>query len=101
MDNVSPRNQEIIDAQNEECNKAYALEQEKLAYMYHETFKSPVGQAALKDLRERCNMDVSCVRGDVQQPDPYAVMFQEGKRAVFNHIMTYIRQHNERIKRQI
>lgn len=66
--------------------------EEKLALAYNEVFKTGAGKFVLKDLSERCNYNNSCIRGDtVNRPDPYAVMFQEGKRAVFNHILFYVR----------
>ena len=73
---------------------------DKLSLAYGEVFKTNAGKFVLNDLKERCNVDNSCVRGDATHPDPYAVMFQEGKRAVYNHIMTYVRRDYERRKRQ-
>lgn len=72
-------------------------EQEKLALAYGEVARTGAGQFILKDLAERCNYRNSCIRS-VNAPDPYAVMFQEGKRAVFNHIMFYVRHDNEKRK---
>jgi hypothetical protein len=100
MMDISPEDKALVDVQNEEARAAYEKEQERLAYMWYEIFKTPVGQAGLADLRERCNVNNSCMRGDAAHPDPYAVMFQEGKRAVYNHIISYIRHYNERIRRQ-
>jgi hypothetical protein len=100
MMDISPEDRQLVDIQNEEERQKYEREQNKLSYMYWELFRSPVGQAALKDLSERCNANNSCIRGDSKHPDPYAVMFQEGKRAVYNHIISYIRHENERRKRQ-
>lgn len=97
---ISPEDERLVDIQNEEAREKYEMEQNKLAYMYWFLFKSPVGQAALKDLAERCNVHNSCIRDDSKHPDPYAVMFQEGKRAVYNHIMNYIRHENERRNKQ-
>lgn len=97
---ISPEDRALVEVQNEEEREKYEKEQEKLAYMYWELFKTPLGQAALKDLTERCNVNNSCIRGDSKHPDPYAVMFQEGKRAVYNYITNYIRHWNERNNRQ-
>lgn len=85
---MSPEDQLAVEKQNAD----YEQEQNKLASAYYYIFKSEAGQIALKDLRERCNVNNSCIyEGNVKRPDPYAVMFQEGKRAVYNHIMMYIR----------
>jgi hypothetical protein len=72
-------------------------EQEKLALAYGEVARTGAGQFILKDLAQRCNFRNSCIR-NVNAPNPFAVVFQEGKRAVFNHIMFYVRHDNERRK---
>ena len=84
----------------EEAQKKSDKYHDKLALAYGEIFRSAAGQFCLRDLRERCNVDVSCLHGEsaASHPDPNAVLFQEGKRAVFNHINTYVRRDNERRK---
>lgn len=72
--------------------------EEKLSLAYGEVFRSPAGQFCLKDLAQRCNFRNSCIR-NVHAPDANAVLFQEGKRAVFNHINFYVRHDHERRKR--
>ena len=80
--------------------KAFEEAQYKLALAYGEVFRSPAGQFVLKDLRERCNVNNSCVRADergkTDHPDPNAVLVQEGKRCVYLHINKYIEADNER-----
>ena len=71
--------------------------EEKLALAWGEVAKTAAGKFVLKDLMERCNFRNSCIR-NVNAPNPYAVVFQEGKRAVFNHVMFYVRHDNERRK---
>lgn len=94
---VSPEEQ----ARQEE---AYAKQQEfhdKLGMAWAEIMKSPAGQFCMKDLRERCNVDNSCIHdGMAKHPDPYAVMFQEGKRCVYNYIVSNIRHDDERRKQR-
>ena len=84
-------------AKAEESNRKRSEYQEKLALAYGEIFHSAAGQFCLKDLSERCNYNNSCIR-NVNAPNATAVVFQEGKRAVFNYIMMYIRHDNERRK---
>lgn len=92
---MCPEDQQIA----EQTAKERKEHEEKLALAYEEVFKSGAGQFVLKDLSERCNFRNSCIRGEnVNRPDPYAVMFQEGKRAVFNHIMFYYRHDKEQGK---
>lgn len=74
----------------EEVSREREEYEEKLALAYGEIFKGGAGQFVLKDLSQRCNFRNSCIQ-DAQAPNPNAVMFQEGKRAVFNHIMFYVR----------
>ena len=93
---MSPDDKAIVDDQNAQIER----EMDELAYAYYEVFKTGAGQKVIKDLRERCNVHNSCVRGDAKHPDPYAVMFQEGKRAVYNHIMMNVRHDNERRNNQ-
>ncbi len=77
----------------EESARQKEEQEQKLALAYSEVFKTGAGKFVLKDLSERCNYNNSCIRGDaVSHPDSYAVMFQEGKRAVFNHILFYVRR---------
>ena len=71
--------------------------EERLALAWGEVAKTAAGQFCLKDLMERCNYRNSCIR-NVNAPNSNAVLFQEGKRAVFNHIMFYVRHDNERRK---
>ena len=82
MNDMDPRDQEACELSAKDRKE----HEEKLALAYHEVFKTPAGQFVLKDLSERCNYRNSCIR-NAQAPDPYAVVFQEGKRAVFNHIL--------------
>ena len=76
-------NEEIARQQNEAADK--------LALAWQEVARTGAGKVVLTDLKSRCNIENSCVHGDGKHPDPYAVMFQEGKRAVFNHILLYLR----------
>lgn len=80
--------------------EAYAKQQayhDKLGMAYGEVMRSKAGQFMMKDLAERCNVDNSCIHdGMVKHPDPYAVMFQEGKRCVYNYMISNLRHDNER-----
>lgn len=71
--------------------------EDKLASAWGEIAKTGAGQFILKDLAQRCNFRNSCIR-NINAPNANAVLFQEGKRAVFNHIMFYVRHENERRK---
>jgi len=81
----------------EETARIREESEEKLALAWGEVAKTGAGKFVLKDLSERCNFRNSCI-GNVNAPNANAVIFQEGKRAVFNHIMFYIRHDNERRK---
>jgi len=83
--------------QAEEQNLVKKEHEEKLALVYGEVFKTGAGQFVLKDLSERCNFRNSCIR-NVMAPNANAVLFQEGKRAVFNHIMFYFKNGNQKGK---
>lgn len=72
---------------------------EKLALAYGQIFNTPAGKFVLADLRERCNAENCGVRNALH-PDPYSVMFEAGKNAVYNFIMVYLKADNERRKRQ-
>ncbi len=74
----------------EEQAKEREEHEDKLALAYSEVFKGGAGQFVLKDLSERCNFHNSCI-GNANAPNANAVLFQEGKRAVFNHILFYVR----------
>ena len=84
--------------QAEEQAREREEEEEKLALAYGEVFKGGAGQFVLKDLAGRCNVHNSCIK-NASAPNSNAVLFQEGKRAVFNHIIFYVRHDNERMKR--
>ena len=71
--------------------------EDKLALAWGEVANTGAGKFVLEDLMKRCNYHNSCV-GNVNAPNPLAVVFQEGKRALFNHIMFYVRHDNERRK---
>ena len=81
----------------EEAAKEIAEHHEKLALAWQWIAKQGAGQFALKDLSERCNTRNSSIR-NIQHPDPNSVLVEEGKRAVWNYIMTYVRHDNERRK---
>jgi len=81
----------------EELTRKIQEENEKLALAYGEIFRSEAGKLVLKDLRSRCNVDNCSVR-QPNNPDPNSVLFEEGKRAVWNHIMLFLRHDNERRK---
>ena len=87
--------QRNVDKANQQ-NKEY---QDKLALAFGETFRSQAGRFVLSELRDRCNVDSTCIR-DCKHPDVNAVMFEEGKRAVYNYILFYLRHDNERRKQQ-
>jgi hypothetical protein len=71
--------------------------EDKLALAWGEVARTGAGKFVLKDLSERCNFRNSCIRNSTA-PNANAVLVQEGKRAVFNHIMFYVRHDNERRK---
>jgi hypothetical protein len=76
---------------NEELARKAEEAADRLALAWQEVARTPAGKFVLKDLKSRCNVENSCIAGDAKHPDPYAVMFQEGKRAVMNHIYLYLR----------
>lgn len=90
---MNPEDQRLAKEQAREREEYH----EKLSLACREVFKTPAGQFVLKDLSERCNYRNSCIR-NVNAPNANAVLFQEGKRAVFNHILFYMRHENERRK---
>lgn len=90
---MSPEDQVKVE---EDARKREEFE-DRLALAWGEVAKTGAGQFCLKDLSERCNFRNSCVR-NANAPNPTAVVFQEGKRAVFNHIMFYVRHDNEKRK---
>ena len=79
----------------EEQTKEREEYEERLALAWGEVARTGAGKFCLQDLSQRCNFRNSCV-GNVNAPNPYAITFQEGKRALFNHIMFYVRHDNER-----
>ena len=79
----------------EEQAKERDDKEDRLSLAWGEIAKTGAGLFVLKDLSERCNFHNSCIR-NVNAPNANAVLFQEGKRAVFNHIMMYIRRDKEK-----
>jgi len=84
-------------AQVEATSKKMKEHQEKLALAYGEIFRTKAGKLVLQDLKERCNVDNTTIRTPAK-PDPYSVLFEEGKRAMWNYMMIYLRHDNERRK---
>jgi len=84
-------------AKAEESARKREEKEDRLALAWGEVARTGAGQFVLNDLSERCNYRNSCVR-NANAPNPTAVVFQEGKRAVFNHIMMYIRRDKEQRK---
>ena len=82
----------------EESARAVKEYHEKLALAWGTIARTGAGQFVLKDLSERCNFRNSCIR-NINAPNANSVLVNEGKRAVFNHIMFYVRHDNERRKR--
>ncbi len=95
MLDMSPEDQQIVDEQNQKVEEHH----DKLSLAAGEIFRSPAGQFFLKDLAERCNVNNSCVR-DAKHPDANAVIFECGKKAVYDYIMTYVRRDHERRRQQ-
>ena len=80
-------------------NEKYKQHQEKLASQFGSTFRSEPGRAVLKHLEIICNAHGSTVKDKIH-PDPNSVLFEEGKRMVYEYILIYLRADNERRKQQ-
>lgn len=87
-------------ARIEEDNKKAREYQEKLAMMIGSTFRTEAGRKTLKHLSVVCNAHGSTVKNKTN-PDPNSVLFEEGKRMVYEYILIYIRADNERRKRTV
>jgi len=90
---MNPEDQAIAEAAAKEVSEHH----EKLSLAWKEVAKTGAGKFCLKDLSERCNAKNSSIR-NIQHPDPNSVLVEEGKRAVFNYILSYLRHDNERRK---
>lgn len=81
----------------ENAAKEITEHHEKLALAWREVAKSGAGKFCLEDLSKRCNANNSCIRS-IAHPDANSVLVEEGKRAVFNYIMSYVRHDGEQGK---
>ncbi len=61
---------------------------EKTKYMYKELFTTETGKKVLKDLEGRCNYRVTTY----VQNDSNGTAFEEGKRAVYLHILNMLQE---------
>lgn len=93
--NMNPEDEARMKAENEKY-KAY---QDQLASDFGATFLTESGRKVLKHLEVICNAHGSTVKDKVH-PDPNSVLFEEGKRMVYEYICIYLRHENERRKRQ-
>lgn len=90
---LDPQDRERLEESNRKAEEHY----ERLELAYNEIFRSTPGRLVLKDLKERCNVDNSCVR-DIKHPDQLSVLFECGKKAVYDYILIILRAQNERRK---
>lgn len=91
MMDMNPEDAAKIKADNEEYKKY----QEKLASQFSSVFRSEAGKEVLKHLGIICNAHGSTVKDKIH-PDPHSVLFEEGKRMVYEYILIYLRADNER-----
>ncbi len=78
-------------------NEKYKAYQDKLASQFGSTFRSEAGKAVLQHLSVICNAHGSTVKDKIH-PDPNSVLFEEGKRMIYEYILIYLRADAERRK---
>jgi hypothetical protein len=69
--------------------KLLSLSAEDLSRVYMDVFNTDNGKLVLADLANRCHANISTV-AENQSVDPFQVVYKEGRRSVYLHLLTML-----------